>query len=508
MKVTLRSPLRRWKESPFMVAVLALSVFIMSLMALTESSALACQVEAAPPSSHTPANLHVTGDFCYRTPITVAKSSAGNLTAYPVGVDMNIRSFVTGQRLGTFAWDALPVNPGFVELQGVLQDVRSGASASTFWIHTDLVGSGSVALNLYTGSSDMARNQGIRFHQGSGRDVVKVTDHADFDITDDLDIIIEVEADSASQTAYIVDKLTGNNGYRAHVTTTSGGSLAFTVGSGAATDTLEVAWDGSNETVRFRFDAGAASDMDIAFRDTDNNWVSQGSQDAAYASLGTNAIDIGFGDAAAAATAGFDGTIRNVEIHDVSGKVAQWTFNPYDLTETAHPTASPWTFTGTVDDLMVGHDGTYSLTRDQDNLTVTLGATAFNFSDPTATSSETTAEFVGLLGTTNFATTSASPVWESWGTLGSALSTAIGSTDLTTTSFKYLIVLALATFSGGLIYLKSRDMDEKLAELLFAFTFIVLFGTAAGVEFLPAWWSVITGFVVLAGWLVVARARA
>jgi len=313
---------------------------------------------------------HVVTDFCRQTDIFVTKVSPGNLSNYPVAVPIDLRAYVDGNTLSEFGWDILPVQGA--EVPAMIQDIDPGDVESIFWIQGDLLGSeATVTFNVYTGNADFKRDQGILLHQASGADSLSVLADAVFNITDNIEVIVHADTDTPDQNGILLDKLNGNNGYQLEVTTTGAGSILATVGSGAATDTLEVAWTG-DETIRMTFDAGAVNDLDISFLNAAGVWVSQGDTNTTFASLGTHGNDLLIGT-------GFDGVIQEVEIRDDVGlgsyaKVAQWSFDARDITETQTGTdANSWTYIGTVEELISTHDATYTLINDQSGLSVAIG---------------------------------------------------------------------------------------------------------------------------------------
>ena len=346
---------------------------------------------------------HVVTDFCRQTDVFVTKVSPGNLTDYPVAVTIDLRAYVDGNTLSEFGWDILPVQGA--EVPAMVQDIDPGDVTSTLWLQGDLLGSeATVTFNVYTGNANFKRDQGIPLHQASGADSLSVPDNAVFDITDNIEVIVHADTDTPDQAGILVDKLNGNDGYQLEVTTTGAGSILATVGSGAATDTLEVAWTG-DETIRMTFDAGAANDLDISFLNTSGVFVSQGDTDTAFASLGTNGDNILIGTS-------FDGVILEVEIRDDVGlgsyaKVAQWSFNARDITETQTGTAgNSWTYIGTVEELISTHDATYTLINDQSGLSIGIGdaplvSTASTSIQGVAYALSALDSITGLAGSTN-----------------------------------------------------------------------------------------------------------
>lgn len=443
-------------------------------------------------------------DFCYRTPVTIAKSTAGDLDEYPLAVTLNVNRLSQAGRIGDHGWDVLPAD-GTTELASrLVQDVDTNTD-TTVWLIGDVPGSGSNLFDLYSGNAAQQWDGGVYFHQPSGADAVSVPDDATLDITDDLDIIVTLSTSTPDAATMIVDKLTANAGYEVRQTTTGAGKLAFSVGNGAATSTLEADWDGTETTARFRFDAGAANDMDISYL-VAGAFVSQASQDAGYASLGTNAQAVAIGST-------FNGEITEVEIRDDVGlgtyaKVSQWSFNAADVAETqAGTSGNGWTYLGTVADSIGSNNATYSFVRDQSDLTVTLGATIPTFGALGSQASEPAANVVGAL-TTGDATSNSGTLFAGMGTLGSTINTAIGGTELAPTAFRFFIVAAFAIAMGGLAFLVVHRVmpgADGAAEIVAAIVIIAFFGVGAAVQLISVLYAMIAGFLVLIAWLAVKQ---
>jgi len=78
----------------------------------------------------------------------------------------------------------------------------------------------------------------------------------------------------------------------------------------------------------------------------------------------------------------------------------------------------------------------------------------------------------------------------------------MGSTDVTTQSFMFMMTLIVASIVGVAVYMVT-DRNETIL----IFTMITIFGIAAGVGIIPRWWAIISGFVMITGWLLSTRVK-
>lgn len=479
--------MNRFLNMPMVLAafILAASVFAAQLWV-----SASCSVAYAAASS----------DFCYRTSVDINNTTGADLSAYPVAVTVNVFDLIAGGRVNDFAWDIFAADPSNIEVESMAQSIATDADKTIFIVAT-VPDTQTITYNLYTGNAEYIRDQGMYFHQASGADLVTVTDHADFDLTDNFEIIVDLSTTTPDAATYIVDKVSGNTGYRVHTTTTGAGKLAFTVGNGAATSTLEADFDGI-EYAKATFDAGAASDMDISYW-VSGAWVSQADQDAAYASVAVNALNIGIGDAVVTAAA-YTGHIYSVEIRDNVGaasysKVDQWNFSPASITETQ--TGEPgnsYTWLGTVAGV-VTHSAAYSLVHTQASVTATVGPTALNTGSASVIASRTTADLIGATnigGTTGFTTVPlGSERWRSFPVLGTVIfDFIIDDTTIATTALKFAITALFAILFGGVAF---KYIGGSIGLFAFMITFVGMFGGAVAVEFLPPWWGVVPGVVMM-----------
>ena len=459
---------------------------------------------------------HDLAEYCYRTQLSFKSSTSTTYLRYPLGFAIAGPGMISGNLLGTNGLDLVVVDSSNAERPVMLQDIETGAPASsTWWLFGDLIPNATINYQLYTGDIPRCpaagcvfpyRDQGLRFSSACGgltscNDVVTVPDHNDLDFTDDFEIIVKIETPDADQTGGIVSKMSGgNNGYRLGLNTTSTGMLFWEVGGGP-TRRLEVAYDGTRQWVRAVFNASAPNDMTIytsTATSTTPTWAVAGEGDSGFESIGTNVTSITIGD-------GFDGEIFEVYLNDnidgVIRRVATYGFNGIDIAQTTPGSASnDWTWSGTVDDLHGGtHHAAYALRRDQSFLASLVAPTAYNYADPVVATTPTARDVMGAAGDSNFAEISATPTWRHLGVFGDAFDTARSGSELGAQAFGYVMVLIAALLIAGVGFYVTKS------EPVFFVLVVVVFGVGAAVEVVNEWYAVISGIVVFSLWLLTAK---
>ena len=340
-------------------------------------------------------------DYCYRISVTITEQGSTARTNYPVVVPMNSGQLVSQSLLDSQFQDLYTTTSGYTEVYATVQNVTNNTGddpASNWWITVpSLTADGTAAIYLHMGNQYINRDQGFWIDESA--DTITVSDHADLDITDNLGIQIRIEESDPTQDAWFVSKWTANTGYR--IGSTAAGNLRAQVNDQA----LDVTFDG-NEWVRVRF---INPTLTIDYLDTVltsptyNTWVQQGTSNTGLGSITANAQALVMGGGAIAT--GY--MLYDVEVQDnvntAPAIVARWGFDPGDVTQTATTgqgtAGNSWTWTGTVTDQAVGHDGSYSLTRNQDaaaTVSVAVGPVATTFADAALTVSE---RFRSVFGT-------------------------------------------------------------------------------------------------------------
>ena len=496
---TVKSLRLRWQGREWMeIAILGTMLFIVAMLAGANGS-VGCPAWAS----------HSTGtalsNFCYRTTVKVTLAPGAALTDYPIEARFAARQMVDSQLIDSHGWDLWPVDAGTAEIQMMAQDIEEGDPAITsWWLMGDLTGGVTTEYQLYSGLAIAKRNQSVHFSvqcgtlSGPCNDSVSVPNAAGLDITDQLEIRVDITAADPDQEADLADKLVGSNGYRFTVSATSTGELRAEVGNGIGIFAVATPWDGSDTRARMTFDTGTLN-IDTWNRTT-LVWDNQVTGVAPSGSIGTNTNPLSVGD-------GFEGEMRNMEIHtgfntSTYAKELQLGFDPRGLSETQQgASGNGWTYTGTVADLTGNHTGaTYSFIRDQSRLTTVVSATAFAGADATAQAEHDVRKMVDGLGPVDFAATST--VWQGFGIFGDALDRAYQSTSLASGSFMFMMLLIAASGIGGVIFVVTGRN-----EMVFVMVFISIFGIGAAIGMIPRWWAVMAGLVVFTGWLLLSRAR-
>ncbi len=437
-------------------------------------------------------------DFCYRTPISINKSTAGNLTDYPVALTIDIAGLIANQRTGQFATDILTTKTSSVEVESIVQDLT--AADSTVFAFVDITGSANTAFDMYSGNAAAYTDQGIVFHQSSGADTMSVPDDASLDPGDLFQIQALIQSDTPDANADIFDKLSGFTGYALRTTNTGTGQIEFEVAHAAGTDVLAADWDGSKTLVRGLVQISDVCCTDLLLQYFESGaWVTQDAAGSTDPSVPNSAV-------AASIGAGFEGVIYELEFRDGGTQeesenvVSHWSFNPGDLAETQRGTSgNSWTYLGTAIDTIGSNDATYSLINSQANLTVTLGPQLIEFADSSSGAGPESADIVGDASDSDLSSTGTDR-YQVFGGPGKAVFNAVSSTDLAPRAFKFILLTAAAIFLGGFVYVRT-DQNSTIA----AMVMIAVFGVGAGVQFIEGWWAIIAGFMILGLWFVTKK---
>ena len=463
---------------------------------------------ASAPSIEPACALAVTDleNFCYRTPIQVTKSNAGNLTNYPVAARISGTQMVSSQVISPYAFDVLSVNSSGTEISATIQDITTGAtSPSTWWITADVTGNATTEYQLYTGKADQYNNRSVYFSpqcangvdDGTCNDSVTVSDASGLDITNNLSVQAWING-TADQDGVIVSKLNGVDGYKYYLSSTSTGYLIAEIGDGSATTTLAAAYDGTQKNTRMTFASGT---LNIDFQDSTGTWVNQATKATGFSAIGTNSTNLTIGT-------GLDADVLEIVIstgYDTASWLPQLDlgFNGVDMAETQRGTsANSWVYQGTVADLTGNHSPTYEFIRPQTDFTTVVLPTVFSTADVTTQAEDAVRNIIGDLGEGNFAETTTA-AYRNLGLFGDILDQAAKGTSVTTNSFMFMMLMLLSLGLGIFVYNRT-DQNETV----FAVIVIVIFGIGAGLGMIPRWWAIIPGIIALTGWLVLARARA
>ena len=305
-------------------------------------------------------------DYCYQTDLAITYSGGGTVTNQAVRVEINADGLIDSGQMDERSWDLKPTLGSIAnEVHLTTQDL--GATDSAWWVIVPEIDDAETRTHrIYSGSGEQRRDQSIFF---TGGDYLVATDHADFDITDDLQIDMWMEnVSGTARNGNLLSKRNSNIAYSISMTDVASALyLTFAVDA----DSCQVAWDSSWTGVKslfsFQYTAGAGTDIWI-YRDG----VEICSDDIDEGAIGTNAENVYLGSNVAAGTKASDVQISQVEISAAGVLAARWGFDATSMTETS--SSNP--YAGTVADYSGnGHTLTYSFDRDQTDWAYTLGAT-------------------------------------------------------------------------------------------------------------------------------------
>ena len=297
-------------------------------------------------------------DYCYELPVSITNNTGGALTNYAVRVSgVPALSAVNAGQLDTRAWDILPIIGNLSNEVDVLAQ-ELGSDTAAWWVHVPSAANGqSVTARLFFGNDEQKRNQGVHF---TGADLATVADHADFDITNNLTVDVELEMLSgAAQNATLASHWTASTGYRL-LLVNDAGTLKLRAQADASTCdvTWDTAWTNTNRLITYTFTApNIVVAVDGSTQNTCNTGLGAITAPAAAFDIGTTLAN---------------GIVRDVRVLSGSTVRARWGFDARSMDETS--AVNP-TYAGTVEDYSaLNHDLTYTFTRSQTGILVSLGA--------------------------------------------------------------------------------------------------------------------------------------
>ncbi len=464
------------------VVLLSVLVIAVSLSSIGDSNFNICKVRAAE-----------TSDFCYRTPITFKNSYSSTIESIPGRVVVPASSMVSANQMNKNGWDIYTTNSSSQEQEVFAQDMTGGETTS-FWIVSNYAPSNSeTPLQMYTGSNKSYRDQGFWFsHKTVGAytntDTITIADHADFDLTDNVVIIVDLEASTSTQNALILDKYntSTNSGY--DLVMTDSGTVAWGVGNGASKSTLATSFDGT-ETIKVMFSSNEANDMQISYL-IDDEWVLQAQQNSGFTALGTNNNNILLGQQ-------YDGLMKDLIIGSCVSFfcnleptiLARWGFNPQDTTQTS--AVSP-TFTGLILPTVRNHNATYSMYRpiSMEFLSSSIGATAFSSANPFYGYTPPIAKTIGGIGE-GFAPDTTTPAYASIGIMGEAVEMAALGTSFNREAFLFGIMFILTSIVSISVWLWTKN------ELIVGLLYIVFMSVGATIDMFNMWYAIIFGLAII-----------
>jgi hypothetical protein len=349
-------------------------------VALTADSGSVCRASA----SHT-----APYQYCYETRISITNSGTTDQTDVPVRVLFPASELINSYQLDERGWDLLPI-AGDLDNEIYVQQQSLSSSQAPYWlIVPDLPAGATRDVAFYTANDTVRLDNAIYF---TGSEYLSVTDHADFDITDDLQIDIGLRNMSdTARSQILVEHRTqaSSEGYRVQLED-FGSALyvTFVVDSAVCRLAWDSSWTGEIQRFSFRYEAAAGVDTYI-----DRNGSNATSCDIDQGTIATTSENVLIG--ARASTLDFqlaDVAIHGVEILEAGVSAGRWGFDANKMSETN--STNP--YLGTADDYSGnGHTANYTFDRDQSDYSFSIGTTHLVTLAPHLPDSETTNRVVG-----------------------------------------------------------------------------------------------------------------
>ena len=298
-------------------------------------------------------------DYCYRTIISVTNNTGSTITDRLVNFSINSSSLVTSSYIGKYAYDVYTTPSSLTPEIGMFsQDLTS--TTANWWLQASgSIENGSTGqYYMSTGNALAKRNQSISM---TGNDSIAVSDHADYDILNNLTLIARASTSAGAQNSTLLCKWTVNTGYCLDLINSAGN---LRVRARIDNQSLDVAWPAPTVETEIKV-TFAAPTLEILF-----DGVSQGTLNTGLVAITANAANIAFGTS-------FTGDLFYTAIWSNSVPKGVWGFEP---SETTQLTAVAPVYTGTFTDEVGLHNATYTFNRVMTNITVTLSPITPQFS--------------------------------------------------------------------------------------------------------------------------------
>lgn len=454
----------RWRHVPLIAA------FVIAGLALFSAPTYGCR------SAH--ASDIFPSDYCFQTDIAITYGGAGTLTNQPVRVQLNADGLIDSSQMDPRAWDLKPII-GSLANEVHLTAQSLGSTTSAWWIVVPEISAGETrTTRIYSGSPEQRRDQGIFF---TGGEYVVVSNHTDFDISDNLDVRFDMTVtDATPRTQIIVDKWSGAVGYRIQLQDDSGLKIRVRIDGGDCQIAWNSAWTSVKSSWRVEYVAAAGADTFI-YRD--GSLV--GSCDLDEASIGNSGVDVGIGAIASTGTALLsDAEISNVEILEAGAVAGRWGFDAANMSETV--STNP--YEGTISDYSGnGHTAAYTFDRDQSDFTYTVGGTQLVSGAAQLTIDSTPADVLGQINIGGSGVSTTGPFYtvflSKW---AEAAPVAV---------FGYVVALSLI---GLLMAVLSYKLTRYIPIALVMFGIPFAVGVANG--WVPPWFMILWVILALGGW--------
>lgn len=306
--------------------------------------------------------------YCFVTDVTVTNTSAADLTDHPVRVLFPAKSLIAGGQLDPRGWDAFPVIGSLNNEIDILQQSLTSTQAPYWFTIPDLPAGQSRTVQLFSGENERRQDQGVRF---TGVEYIQAPDHADFDITDNLDITIGITnfSDSARNQIWLEHHDNAGGGYRIQFENFAGAlNITFVVDAINCRLAWNPAWNDSPQLFRFEYIAAAGLD---AFIYRDGSLAQSCDTDSGPLTVTTNNLIIG-ATAISFAAPLTAAVVSHVEIAAAGVLAARYGFDPRRTIETS----STLPYSGTTEDYSGnGHTATYTFNRSQADVAFHVGST-------------------------------------------------------------------------------------------------------------------------------------
>lgn len=307
-------------------------------------------------------------DFCKTWTIGVSTGSGVSLDYDPVRIPVNARDLISsGVILPYQAWDSVLTSSSLQRRSFMAQDLDSTSAGWWMIVPTQLANT-SANYKFFFSNSFTQRDNGMGFFEN---DYATIPSDSDFDITDNLELWVDVDVMNTSRDAD--DLFRYESLIDRHDTETNTGYGLFFQHDGSDLNIIGKINDKSVSGSWNTVDTGTSTKISLQFVNPNLNLYVNGIQ-LATTNTGLSAItntstNITVGEYLDKAVIRNFGINKN--IITTNNIVARYNFDPSDIVE--NPSVAP-NYTGTFEDNgSNNHDGTYNFNRSQTNLTLTIG---------------------------------------------------------------------------------------------------------------------------------------
>lgn len=307
-------------------------------------------------------------DFCKTWTIGVSTGSGVSLDYDPVRIPVNARDLISSGVIVPYqAWDSV-LTSSSLERRSFMAQELDATSAGWWMIVPTQLANTSANYKFFFSNSFTQRDNGMGFF---ATDYATILSHSDFDITDNLELWIDLDLMNTTRSGsapFPLESLIDR-----HDEDTDTGYGLFLEYSGSAINIIGKVNDknvsGSWDTA----DTGTSTKISLQFVNPDLtiyvNGVSLSNTDTGLSVITNTSTNITIGNNLDKSVIRNFGINKNIlTTNDI---VANYNFDPSDIIE--NPSVAP-NYTGTFQDNgSNNHDGTYTFNRPQTNITLTIG---------------------------------------------------------------------------------------------------------------------------------------